>query len=242
MTAGLLLALAPFVGSFAGVLVRRLPSGQPVLWARSACPSCGVTLAPLDLIPLVSFLALRGRCRHCGARIDPFHIAIELAALGVAVWAVLAGRPDMLAADCVLGWTLLALAWTDAETMLLPDALTLPLLGAGLAEAWLLDPAALPDRLAGAALGWGCFAGLAWVWRRWRGIEALGAGDAKLLAAAGAWLGWAALPEVVVVAALCGIAATLLRHGRQVSGGQALAFGPWLALGTWLVRLYGDAG
>jgi leader peptidase (prepilin peptidase)/N-methyltransferase len=237
--AWLMLAAAPFIGSFLGVLIRRLPQGAPVLWVRSACPGCQTPLAPRDLVPLLSFVAQRGRCRHCLKRIAAFHWWIELAALGVAAWAVTAGRPDTLVADCVLGWTLLALAWIDAETMLLPDVLTLPLLLAGFAEAWLLDPASLPDRAIGAGLGWGCFAGIGWLWRRWRGIDALGAGDAKLLAASGAWLGWQALPEVLVVAALAAIAATLARNGRHVAATHRLAFGPWLVLATWLARLYG---
>lgn len=234
-----MLAAAPFIGSFLGVLIRRLPQGTPVLWVRSACPSCQTILTPRDLVPLLSFVALRGRCRHCLERIAAFHWLIELAALGVALWAVVAGRPDTVIADCVLGWTLLALAWIDAETMLLPDSLTLPLLLAGFAEAWLLDPSTLLDRAVGAGLGWGCFAGLGWLWRRWRGFDALGAGDAKLLAAAGAWLGWPALPEVLVVAALAAIAVTLARNGRHIEATHRLAFGPWLALATWLVRLYG---
>ena len=240
--AWMVLAAAPLVGSFLGVLVRRLPQGEPVLWSRSACPMCQATLAPLDLVPLVSFAASRGRCRHCDGRIATFHPLIELAALGVAACAVLAAQPDdlpgTLIANCVLGWILLALAWTDAETMLLPDLLTLPLILAGFAEAWLLDAPSLPDRVLGACIGWSCLVGLGWLWRHWRGIDALGQGDAKLLAAAGAWLGWQALPQVLVVAALAAIAVTLAINGRQIKATQRIAFGPWLALGIWIVRLF----
>ena len=75
------LLLAPFIGSFAGVLVRRLPAAEPVTAGRSRCESCGRQLTPLELVPIASFLALRGRCRTCGARIRPMHLAIELAAL-----------------------------------------------------------------------------------------------------------------------------------------------------------------
>jgi leader peptidase (prepilin peptidase)/N-methyltransferase len=235
----LLLLAAPFIGSFLGVLIRRLPQDAPVLWGRSECPHCHARLGPLELVPLLSFLRQRGTCRHCGGPIAPFHWHIELAALAVAVWAVLASPPDGALANCILGWSLLALAWIDAETMLLPDALTLPLLIAGLAEAWLADPDNLLDRAVAALLGWGSLAALGFAWRRLRGIDALGEGDAKLLAAAGAWLGWMALPWVLVIAACGGIIAALAQGGWRVRATYKLAFGPWLALATWLMRLYG---
>ena len=99
--------VAPFIGSFLGVLIRRLPEERPVVAARSACESCHQALGPLDLVPIVSFLASRGSCRHCGAAIDRFHLAIELAAIVPALWA--AGLDDGLRlwADCGLGWALL---------------------------------------------------------------------------------------------------------------------------------------
>jgi leader peptidase (prepilin peptidase)/N-methyltransferase len=108
--------VAPFIGSFLGVLIRRLPAGEPVAMARSACAACGRRLGARDLVPLVSFLLLRGRCRICGAPIGWFHPAIELAALGVALWAALTqDAPGLVWASCVLGWTLLALGWIDVE-------------------------------------------------------------------------------------------------------------------------------
>lgn len=234
-----MLAAGPFIGSLLGVLIRRLPLGRSVFLARSDCPDCGARLGAGELVPLLSFVVQRGRCRRCGGRIDPFYWQIELAALAVAAGTVLAAPDNMVVVDCVLGWTLLALAWTDVETMLLPDALTLPLLLAGLAEAWWFSPWILTDRAIGAGLGWGTFAGLAWLWRRWRGIDALGGGDAKLLAAGGAWLGWQALPWVVLVAALMGIAAVLARDGMRPDPTRRIAFGPFLAASIWLMRLYG---
>ena len=239
ITGWTLLAAAPFVGSFLGVLVRELPRATPALWRRSACPCCAARLGALDLVPLLSYAALRGRCRHCGAAIGAFHPAIELAGCGVALWAVLAAPADRLASDGLLGWTLLALAWIDAQTLLLPDALTLPLLAAGLAEAFALAPETLADRALGAAAGWGGLAALGWLWRRLRHRDALGEGDAKLLGAGGAWLGWAALPDTLALAALAGIVAALAQHGRAAAA-RPVAFGPWLALAIWVVRLHGD--
>src|SRR3546814_1883180 len=81
-----MILVAPFIGSFLGVLVKRLPVGAPVLWGRSACPVCGHALGYADLVPVLSWLVQYARCRHCAARIDPFYPATELAALGVALW------------------------------------------------------------------------------------------------------------------------------------------------------------
>ncbi len=238
------LLAAPAVGSWLGVLIRRLPRGAPVALARSRCEACGTALRPLDLVPLLSWLSLRGGCRYCHAPIARFHVFIELAATGVAAWAVATAGDDPLQAwlGSGLGWTLLALAWIDLDCLILPDALTLPLLLGGLAATWLTDPASLGDAAIGAALGWLVFAAVAAGYRVLRGREGLGGGDAKLLAAGGAWLGWQALPEVMLLAALAALAvagAWQLLHGGARRGAK-LAFGPWLALAIWLVWLYGD--
>jgi leader peptidase (prepilin peptidase)/N-methyltransferase len=242
--APLLLVAAPFVGSFLGTLVLRLPEGAPVVLARSACPRCGHALGPRDLVPLLSWLALRGRCRHCAAPIPAFYPLMELAALAVAAMAALAVPVAVLPWSCLLGWALLALAVTDRRAFLLPDALTLPLIPAGLLAAWVLNPAALADHALGAVLGWAGFTAVAAGYRALRGREGLGGGDAKLLAAAGAWLGWPALPAVVAGAALLGLAEALAlrRAGRAVDGGTEIAFGTWLAAATWLLWLFGVPG
>ena len=236
------LLAAPFVGSFLGVLIRRLPAGRPVALARSACEACGATLAAQDMVPLASFAALRGRCRACGAAIGWFHPAIELAAVLVAAWAASVDHaPGLLWAGCGLGWALLALAWIDCEHMVLPDALTLPLVLAGLGVTWLAAPSAIGDSALGALAGYLALRGLALGYRRLRGRDGLGEGDAKLLAASGAWLGWAALPRVVLIGAVAGLALAGVQaaRGRRPHGATALPFGPCLALGTWLVWLYG---
>ncbi len=127
--------VAPFVGSFLGLLIERLPAGGKVVFARSACPACDHPLGPLDLVPLFSWLASRGRCRYCGAAIAAIHPAIELAALGLAVWAAMVVSGWLLWASCALGWALLALSVIDWRHHTLPDPLTLPLLVGGLAVA-----------------------------------------------------------------------------------------------------------
>lgn len=231
--------LAPFIGSFVGVLVARLPDGRGVLLARSSCDSCGARLGPAELVPLLSYLVLRGRCRHCRAPIGAFHPGVELAALGIALWAATEASGAALWLSCVLGWSLLALALIDARAFWLPDALTLPLLGLGLAGTAWLDPAALGDHAIGAVAGWAAFAGVAAGYRALRGREGLGGGDARLLGAAGAWLGWAALPAVVLGAALGGLAQAV---ATRAAGGDRIAFGVWLAAAMWVLWLYGVPG
>ncbi len=208
----MMLVAAPAIGSFLGTLVLRLPEGQPVVAARSACPHCHHPLAAWDMVPLLSWLLLRGRCRHCGAAIGAFYPGMELAALGIAAAAVMLVPAAVVPWSCLLGWALLALALIDRRAFLLPDVLTLPLLALGLAATAVLDTEALPAHLAGAGLGWLAFTLLAAGYRALRGREGLGGGDAKLLAAGGAWLGWPALPAIMFGAAVLGLAEVLMRR------------------------------
>lgn len=233
-------AVAPIAGSVAGVLARRLPRGEPVVLARSACEHCGTTLGAPDLVPLLSYVALRGRCRHCAAPIGRFHPAMELAALGIAGWAAMAFSGDALWASCVLGWMLLTLTVCDVASFRLPDALTLPLLLFGLAATWWLIPEAIADRALAAALGYVAFRSVAVLYRRLRGRDGLGQGDAKLLAASGAWVGLAGLPYVLLGGVVAGLlfAGAMALRGQRLSARTRIPFGPCLAIATWLIWLY----
>jgi leader peptidase (prepilin peptidase) / N-methyltransferase len=238
------LLIAPFAGSLLGVLIVRLPRHQPIALARSACAACGTLLGPFDLVPLASFALLRGRCRHCGHPIGWFHPAVELAALGVSVCAVLACQtPQQVWIACVLGWTLLALGWIDVLWLLLPDGLTLPLVLVGLGVAGVTAPDTIFWHALGAACGYLGLRAVALTYRALRGREGMGAGDAKLLAAAGAWLGVAALPWVVLFAALAGlaVAGVAAATGRTMQATTALPFGAFVAAAFWLLWLFGSA-
>jgi leader peptidase (prepilin peptidase)/N-methyltransferase len=236
--------VSPFIGSFLGVLIARLPAGQGVIVGRSRCNVCAHPLGPAELVPLLSFAVLRGRCRHCGAAIGGFHPVIELAAIAVAIWAACIDDGLRLWADCALGWTLLALAWIDARHMVLPDALTLPLILAGLGFALILEPERIGDHAAGAAIGWLIFWALARLYRAMRGRDGLGEGDAKLLAAAGAWVTWSGLGPVMLTAALTGLLVALTQRlrGGKPTAATPIPFGPPLAFATWLVWLYTPSG
>jgi leader peptidase (prepilin peptidase)/N-methyltransferase len=235
---------APVIGSFLGTIVARVDAVVSILWSRSVCPACNHVLGPADLVPLVSWAAQRGRCRHCGAPIGLFYPAIELAALAVAVWAVLATDGWAVWESCALGWTLLPLAWIDVRHFILPDFLTLPLIGAGLAITWLLTPAELLDHAIGAAAGLMFVIIIRQIYAMVRRQEGIGLGDAKLLAAAGAFVSWEGLPSVVAIAAVAGLGTALLHPGRNasISLSDRVPFGAFLCLGTWVVWLYGPLG
>jgi leader peptidase (prepilin peptidase)/N-methyltransferase len=236
-----LLLLAPFVGSFLGVLIRRLPDGRPIVRGRSHCEQCGARLTPRDLVPLISWLLARGRCRHCGRPLGWFYPGVELAALAIAAIALAVDGVQQAWLDCLLGWWLLALGWIDARHWLLPDVLTLPLLVLGLALAAVSAPEDLADHAAAAMLGYLALRAVAWIYQRLRHREGLGQGDAKLFAAAGGWLGTAVLAPVILLAALAALATAigLSLAGTRMRAHSALPFGPFLALATWLLWLFG---
>lgn len=232
------LILGPVIGSWLGVIIRRYGTGQGTMLGRSACESCHAPLRAPDLIPLLSFLALRGHCRHCGATIGLFYPAVEAAALAIAAaaWAV-DGDTARLWPDAALGWALLTAAWIDAEHFILPDLITLPLILAGLAATWWLQPDALTGHAAGAALGYLGFALLNAAYRALRGRDGLGEGDAKLLAAAGAWLGAAYLPDEILAAGLLALAGVFTARLFAQQTDEKLPFGPALALALFTLRL-----
>jgi leader peptidase (prepilin peptidase)/N-methyltransferase len=233
--------LSPFIGSFLGVIVARAESPRGIVFGRSACARCGARIGARDLIPVASWLFLRGRCRSCALPIGLFHPVIELCALGIALWSASLFSGGLLWASCFLGWTLLALAATDWKYFLLPDFLTLALIPSGLLAVWMLNPQALLANCTGAAAGYGFVIVLRHLYGRVRGREGMGLGDAKLLAASGAWVSWSGLPTVIFLGALTGLAFALLQRmrGGTLSLTNRVPFGTFLCLGTWIVWLYG---
>jgi len=164
----------------------------------------------------------------------PLLPALTLAPLLTAMAASLLPAP-LAPVGALLGWVLLLASLIDLRHFALPDALTLPLIPAGLGVVFLTDRTALADHVIGAFAGYAVFAAIAALYRRFRGREGLGMGDAKLLAASGAWVGWAELPWVVLLAACAALLTALL--GRRWQADRMIAFGPFLALGFWLVWL-----
>ncbi|ACI51306.1 peptidase A24A domain protein [Gluconacetobacter diazotrophicus PA1 5] len=241
------LLLSPFIGSFLGVLAARLPRRLPVALARSACPRCGAVLRPRELVPVVSYLVQKGRCRSCGGAISAGHPAMEVAALLVAGLVLLAagplraGTPAPLLvvwSGCLFGWWLLVLAAIDLKSFRLPDTLTVPLIAAGLGLAALGGAAPVLWHALAAAAGYGVFRGISLLYRRARGHDGLGGGDAKLLAAGGAWLGPESLPHVVFLGAVLTLCAVAIARRGDVNRTLMVPFGPGLALAMWGIWLW----
>lgn len=234
--------LGAILGSFIAALVIRWPQGRSVIDGRSACDACGRSLASVELVPVLSAIWLRGKCRSCGARIDPVHLQVELAALligALSAW-LLPGLAGLWSA--VFGWLLLALAIIDARHFWLPDRLTGALAIVGLVVGAMGIGPHLMDRAIGGAAGYAFLWAIAAVYRDWRGRDGLGGGDPKLLGAIGLWIGWRLLPIVVVLASMAGLGVVLfwLLTGRGAARDDQLPFGTLLAIGAypvWVVML-----
>jgi leader peptidase (prepilin peptidase)/N-methyltransferase len=254
------------IGSFLNVVIHRLPimlerewqaeylgyfnpETQPqqeerynLMVPRSACPHCGHAITAMENIPLLSWLWLKGRCRECQAPISARYPLVELltALLSLVVATTFPPSWGLLAA-LLLTWVLVALTFIDLDKMLLPDQLTLPLLWGGLLFNLTGGFAPLADAVIGAMAGYLVLWSLYWAFKLLTGKEGMGYGDFKLLAALGAWLGWQALPIVLLlsslVGAFIGIGLILLRNHHQ---NKPIPFGPYLAIAGWIVLLWGD--
>lgn len=244
------------VGSFLNVVAHRLPRGRSVVHPPSACPACGHRIRAWENIPLLSYTALRGRCRGCGARISPGYPLTELTAgLLSCVTAWVVGPVWLLGPALVLTWVLLVLARIDLELQLLPDRLTLTLGALGLVYASAVGflPSALGDptmagappaplaSLLGGGLGYGLLFLAGWGYHRATGREGLGGGDLKLLGALGTWIGPVAVLLALFLAALMGsLIGGLLILLRGGDRHLAIPFGPFLAAGGWALFLWKD--
>ena len=228
-------------GEAGGGDVKPLPKYNLVV-PRSACPTCGHRIAALENIPVVSYLALRGRCRGCGAKISVRYPIVEACTAllsGLVAWHFGFGLAALSA--LVLLWSLIALTCIDADTQLLPDSITLPLLWLGLIVNLNHTFTDIQSAVLGAVFGYLALWTVYWLFKLITKKEGMGYGDFKLLAALGAWLGWQTLPLIIllssVVGAVVGIILIILaRMGRNVP----LPFGPYLAMAGFIALLWGD--
>lgn len=260
---GLVFLFSLMIGSFLNVVIHRLPKMMEAEWQaqcaelrgevvpdapryslwlpRSACPKCGHQITALENIPVLSWLWLRGRCSACDTAISARYPAVELltavlAAAAAWKWGVSVQTLGAL----FLIWTLVALAFIDLDTTLLPDSLTLPLLWLGLLFNLGGHFASLSDAVVGAMAGYGVLWLVFWLFKLATGKDGMGYGDFKLLAVMGAWMGWQMLPVTLllssVVGATVGIAMiVLIKHDRRVP----IPFGPYLAGGGLVALFFG---
>lgn len=201
----LLGVLGAVFGSFIAVIAIRWPAGERAN-GRSRCDACGAGLRAMELVPLLSFAIQRGRCRHCGARIGRSHVVIEWLGLTIGIVAGLLAPGIEGVAGAIFGWLLLALGAIDLAAFWLPNRLVAALALAGLASGVAGLSPSWPDRLIGGVAGFGILWLVAALYRRLRGRMGLGGGDPKLFGAIGLWLGWRALPGVLLAACVIGLA------------------------------------
>jgi general secretion pathway protein O/leader peptidase (prepilin peptidase)/N-methyltransferase len=243
-----LAAVGLCVGSLLNVIIYRLPvmiscgenNGYSLWYPRSCCPLCGEKIAWFDNIPVFSWLLLKRRCRYCNGKISFIYPLIEVCAMCIALLgaAILPFGMPLIGA-LVLGWGLLALAVTDIKHRLLPDLITLSLLWAGLVFHVIVNDNQLATFIIGAVSGYLSLWMLYHLFYFFTRREALGYGDFKLLAALGAWLGWPALPHLLLMASLGGIYLFFICcyvFKRPLN--LQLPFGPPLAIAGWGAFLY----
>jgi leader peptidase (prepilin peptidase)/N-methyltransferase len=255
--------LGLLVGSFLNVVIHRLPRMMEAQWATQAaefegreapkherfnlwtppsrCPSCAAPIRAWQNVPVVSYLALRGRCARCAHAISPRYPIVE-ALTGILSYWVAAhfGWGAAGVGALVLVWFLVALSFIDADTTLLPDTMTLPLLWLGLLLNLNGTFVPLRDAVLGACVGYLSLWLVYWGFKLATGREGMGYGDFKLLAALGAWLGWTMLLPIVLLSSIAGAVIgmgllVLARRGRNVP----IPFGPYLAIAGFIVLLYG---
>jgi leader peptidase (prepilin peptidase)/N-methyltransferase len=230
------------VGSFLNVCIYRLPRRESVTWPASHCTSCQRSLAWYENIPILAWLALRGRCRTCRAPISITYPAVELTTAVVFVGAVMVyGLTMLMAVRLAFACALIVLFAIDLEHRILPNVITLPGIVAGFVASVFLPPGWFSSLL-GILLGGGVLFAIAEIYYRARGVEGLGMGDVKMLAMIGAFLGWPQMLLSLILASLSGsvVGMALIASGR---GGMqaALPFGTFLALGALVAAVAGDA-
>lgn len=210
---------------------------------RSACPHCAHQIRWYENIPVISWLALRGKCSGCKKPISIRYPLVEIAtALLAVVCALHFGAGWYLVATILFSWVLLTLALIDYDTTLLPDKLTLPLLWAGiLLSAFGISPVPLIDAVMGAVAGYLILWGVFWLFKLLTGKEGMGYGDFKLLGALGAWLGWQFLPIVILLSSVVGlvVGGTLIAT-KAINRNQGIPFGPYLAAAGWISLIWGS--
>ncbi len=236
----ILLGLSLSIGSFVGMASYRIPRkinlGEMgdlyLLGGRSRCPQCDRGLRSRDLVPILSYLLLRGKCFFCNKKIPSRYLFIELAACACFLICILASNNNLvrLTLFCFMVGLLL-LSTIDIEHGLLPDKITLPLLWIGLIVNLYLEIVPLSAAVLGATLGYVGLWLLFWIYKFLRGKEAFGYGDFKLLATTGAWFGFQALPSTLLYASIAGLIWALLKGFTEKTQIRSVPFGPFISFG-----------
>lgn len=229
-------------GSFANVVILRLPKGESVVRPRSRCPNCTKAIAWYDNIPVLSWLILRGACRNCSQKISPRYPIVELIT-GILFAAVYYkyGWSWLTLEYIVFVWSLVVVSFIDLDHMILPDVFTLSGIVIGLMGAVLNPERELLSAVAGVLMGGGFLWTIAYLYLVFRKEEGMGGGDIKLLAWIGAVLGWTSIPFVILVSSVLGSLVGLALAVRHRAGLKSvIPFGPYLALAAVIFLLGGE--
>jgi len=222
------------LGSFLNVVIWRLPRDESIVRPGSSCPSCKTPIRWYDNIPLLSYIWLRAKCRHCGTRISPRYPLIE--ALAGALTVLLFVRYGVMPQTLIyllLVLAMVAVAIIDAEYMEIPDEISLGGAAVGIILSFVPDGVTPLEALIGAAAGSACLGLIRWVHMKIRGIEGMGLGDVKLTAAIGAFMGWHSLPVIFLLSTIPGLLIGGLWIALQRKDARTpLPFGTFLAIGV----------
>ncbi len=233
-------AFGAAMGSFANVLIHRLPMGLSIVSPGSRCPSCSARIRWFDNIPIVSYFILGGRCRACKTVISPRYPLVEaLSGFLFAAMLFRFGIQPATAALALFAWALLVITFIDLDHRIIPDIISLPGTILGLAFSFVPGFPRPMDSAIGVAIGAGFLFLILYAYEKIMGEEGMGLGDVKLLAMIGAFLGWQALPVTVLVSSLTG---SIVGVGYALIKGESVRkfpvpFGPFLALGA-IVHLF----
>lgn len=233
-------AFGAAMGSFANVLIHRLPMGLSIVSPGSRCPSCSAQIRWFDNIPIVSYFILGGRCRACRTTISPRYPLVEaLSGLLFAAVVFRVGIQPATAALALFAWALVVITFIDLDHRIIPDVISLPGTMLGLAFSFVPGFPRPVDSAVGVAIGAGFLFLVLYAYEKIMGEEGMGLGDVKLLAMIGAFLGWQALPVTILVSSLTG---SLVGVGYALIKGESVRkfpvpFGPFLALGA-IVHLF----
>jgi leader peptidase (prepilin peptidase) / N-methyltransferase len=223
-----------------GALCDRWPKGDSIVAGRSHCAGCNKTIAAYDLVPVISYLILHGKCRNCGQKIGAGTLMVELAAMSIGATSVTLLPAGQALAAAIFGWLLLPLAILDHRHLWLPNRLVLLLVVGGAIMGPLLTPELdWTARAIGAAVGFLSLEVIRHAYKHLRGIDGMGAGDPKLFGVLGIWLGWRALPMTLLAASVLGLGLVLLMNRREAGRGTALPLGSYLAVAAFLVAVLG---
>lgn len=238
-----MLVLGLFVGSFLNVVAYRIPKGKSIVHPPSHCESCGHRLSLLDLIPVISWCFLKGRCRYCGDKVSGQHLYGEIGTAGLFVLASVVYGP---VPELIVGLTLISLlvvvVQTDLEGLIIPDKVVFFGMGAGVLLRLLIHSEPLWHYAVAFLAGGGALYAIALLAEKWLGKEALGGGDIKLLAMLGLYLGISNTLLTMFLGSLAGLCLTIVLMAlKKVSREQHVPFGPYLALGALLAYLWGDS-